>query len=110
MAKRTECERPETRQEFGNGTTSDLRRNSMIKLEGKTKLIIEGHADYVGSEIFNQGLSERRAMFVTGKMQELKQGKSIKIGFIGYGKKRPIADNSTEDGRAKNRRVDIYAE
>ncbi len=87
-----------------------LIKDVSAKLEGKTKIVIVGHTDSKGSEIFNQGLSEKRAMFVANKMKGLKKSKSVKIGVIGYGKIKPIADNSSEEGRAKNRRVEIYVE
>ncbi len=71
------------------------------------KISVEGHTDSIGSEKYNQGLSERRAAAV--KEYLLKQGVSdgARIKTRGYGKSKPIADNSTEKGRFQNRRVEI---
>jgi len=71
------------------------------------KVSIEGHTDNIGSERYNQRLSERRAAAV--KEQLLKHGVAdgARIKSAGYGKSKPIADNSTEKGRFENRRVEI---
>ena len=68
--------------------------------------IIEGHTDDSGDAAFNQQLSEKRAEAV--KAEAVANGANPdKITTIGYGETRPIADNSTREGRAKNRRVEI---
>lgn len=70
------------------------------------KIIIEGHTDNVGSPASNQSLSQERALSV----QALLVDKGIlkdRINALGYGQDRPIADNATEEGRAKNRRVEL---
>jgi OOP family OmpA-OmpF porin len=71
------------------------------------KISIEGHTDNIGSEKYNQRLSERRAAAV--KEYVLKQGVAdgARIKTKGYGKSKPIADNSSEKGRFENRRVEI---
>jgi len=69
-----------------------------------TKLRIEGHTDSVGSEDLNRDLSHRRALAVRNYLVE--QGTDAKRFIaVGYGPSRPIADNATKAGRAKNRRV-----
>lgn len=70
------------------------------------KVRIEGHTDSVGSDEYNLTLSDRRAQAV--KLALLERGIAFgRIATMGYGKTRPIADNSTEGGRQKNRRVEI---
>jgi len=73
------------------------------------KIAIEGHTDHIGSAKYNQALSERRAAAVKDYL--LKQGMidthKDMITTKGYGKSKPIADNSTEKGRFENRRVEI---
>ena len=67
---------------------------------------IVGHTDSIGSEAYNQGLSERRAQSAADYLV----GQGVNPGVIsarGAGELQPIADNSTADGRARNRRVDI---
>ncbi len=77
-----------------------LRQNPSIDI------VIYGHTDNIGTEKYNQLLSENRAKAVANYM--IKKGlASNRISYIGLGSKRPIADNSTEEGRQKNRRVEI---
>jgi len=67
---------------------------------------VEGHTDSIGSEAYNQRLSERRANSVRDYM--VSQGIDAgHITTVGYGKTKPIADNKTAEGRAENRRVEI---
>lgn len=67
---------------------------------------IEGHTDSTGSPSFNQGLSERRAAAVFDLLN--RQGiTASRVKTAGYGLERPIADNSTAEGRQRNRRVEI---
>lgn len=69
-------------------------------------LRIEGHTDSTGSADYNQRLSERRAASVDEFLAD--QGiASGRMTSAGYGQDRPIADNATKQGRAKNRRVEI---
>ena len=71
------------------------------------QISIEGHTDSIGSEKYNQALSERRAAAV--KAYLLKEGVADgqRIKTAGYGKSNPVADNSTAKGRFENRRVEI---
>lgn len=72
-----------------------------------SRIILEGHTDGIGTEKYNQKLSEKRAEAV--RQYFIKEGAVDKavISATGYGKSRPIASNNTKDGRAKNRRVEI---
>lgn len=70
-------------------------------------LIIEGHTDSIGKDEYNQKLSERRAKSVEKELRENITNPNIQYQSIGYGETKPIADNITEEGRAKNRRVEI---
>jgi len=68
-------------------------------------LLVEGHTDSVGSDEYNQGLSEQRAESVKNAL--LKRGiASERIVTIGYGKKFPVATNETSAGKQQNRRVE----
>jgi outer membrane protein OmpA-like peptidoglycan-associated protein len=67
---------------------------------------VEGHTDYIGSDQYNQNLSERRANAVRKYLIE-KGIASSRIRVVGYGEKRPIADNKTKEGRAINRRAEF---
>ncbi len=68
---------------------------------------VEGHTDNVGSEEANQRLSENRARSVKEALLKAKVPADIRFEVIGFGESRPIDDNNTEKGRAKNRRVEI---
>jgi len=71
-----------------------------------TDIRVEGHADATGSDSYNQKLSNRRAVAVASFLES--QGvKSSRVDEQGYGELQPIADNATETGRSKNRRVDV---
>jgi len=71
-----------------------------------TDLRIEGHADATGSDDHNLKLSKQRADAVATFLES--QGvKTSRVEEKGYGEAQPVADNSTEAGRRKNRRVDI---
>ena len=69
------------------------------------EIIIQGHTDNVGEAEYNQTLSENRAKVVADYITSNLQ--SNKISYNGYGDKNPIASNDTEEGRRRNRRVDI---
>ena len=71
------------------------------------KISIEGHTDNIGSEKYNQRLSERRAAAVKEYLLKHGVADGARIKTKGYGKSKPIADNSTEKGRFENRRVEI---
>ncbi|MEK6796525.1 MAG: OmpA family protein [Spirochaetota bacterium] len=69
------------------------------------EIIVEGHTDNTGSSQYNRTLSENRAQTVAEAIK--KALNTDKLSFRGYGKDAPIAENSTPDGRQKNRRVDV---
>lgn len=78
----------------------------LMKQYPEIKVAIEGHTDSLGKMSDNMLLSRRRAQAV---MKELVDSHGInrsRIRAVGYGPKRPIAKNSTEKGREKNRRVE----
>lgn len=76
----------------------------LLKKETSWKLLIEGHTDSDGSEAYNLDLSKRRAASAKKYLTD----KGVVVGMItteGYGESKPIADNKTAEGKAKNRRV-----
>ncbi|MEZ2739538.1 outer membrane protein OmpA [Comamonas jiangduensis] len=94
---------------------------SVLKPEGKAKLddlaskvqginleviVAVGHTDSVGSDAYNQKLSERRAQAVKAYLESKGIDKS-RVYTEGKGEKQPVADNKTKEGRAQNRRVEI---
>lgn len=72
----------------------------------KTAIQVAGHTDSVGSDQANLQLSQDRAQSVANYL--VSQGVNpARVSATGYGKTRPVADNSTENGRAANRRVEL---
>ena len=77
-----------------------LKENESIKIE------VQGHTDNVGATASNEALSANRAFTVKAYLEEKKiDGK--RISAKGYGPKKPIAENTTEEGKAKNRRTEF---
>ena len=70
------------------------------------KFSVEGHTDSTGNAASNQTLSEQRAQAIVDKLVELGIAKD-RLTAVGKGQNNPIADNSTDEGRAKNRRVEF---
>jgi outer membrane protein OmpA-like peptidoglycan-associated protein len=67
---------------------------------------IEGHTDAVGTDEYNQRLSERRATSVSAYLRDQGIGQAI-VATQGFGESRPVATNGTASGRQQNRRVEI---
>ncbi len=78
----------------------------IMKANPNMKIKVMGHTDYVASDNYNMWLSGRRAKRVADYL--IDHGiPASNVSSIGFGKRLPVADNSTEEGRAKNRRVEI---
>jgi OmpA-OmpF porin, OOP family len=88
---------------------SESTLNEIVKLmqqDTALKLRIEGHTDNQGNASANQALSEKRAQSVVAWLTA--HGvPATRLTAKGFGQTQPVADNSTEDGRAKNRRVEL---
>ena len=80
---------------------------SAIGMSNNGQVIIEGHTDSHGSDINNLNLSEHRAEAVVQYLLANMNYDTSKIKAIGYGETKPIANNGTPEGRAKNRRIDV---
>jgi len=73
----------------------------------RSELIIEGHTDSYGGDQSNQRLSQERAESVQQYMINAMRLPSYRLIATGYGETNPVANNETESGRARNRRIDI---
>ncbi|MDR1679556.1 MAG: OmpA family protein, partial [Prevotellaceae bacterium] len=78
----------------------------LMKDNPDLKFSVEGHTDNTGSAVSNQKLSDERSAAVVSKLVELGIAKD-RLTSAGKGQNNPIADNSTDEGRAKNRRVEF---
>lgn len=78
----------------------------MLTTESNLVVSIEGHTDDTGTPAHNRLLSQQRAEAVVAALV----GRGIAAGRLsatGWGQEKPVADNRTEEGRARNRRVEI---
>ncbi|MDH3600810.1 MAG: OmpA family protein [Candidatus Tectomicrobia bacterium] len=71
------------------------------------RLIVAGHTDSIGSDAYNDELSQRRAQSVSTFLIHAGVPPASFVGLRGYGETQPIAPNTTPDGRAQNRRVEL---
>ncbi len=85
----------------------DLSRIARVFLRyPKTSILVMGHTDSVGDKNYNQRLSEARAKAVSDMLTS--QGvPGYRLNWVGYGESMPMASNSTEAGRQRNRRVEL---
>jgi OOP family OmpA-OmpF porin len=97
---------------------SNIRPDAAVILDEAVRLLgggsgpavsIEGHTDWIGSDAYNAGLSERRANSVQAYLIEHGVSAS-RLSTVGYGESRPIASNDTREGRALNRRVELLVQ
>lgn len=79
---------------------------TLLKSNPSLKLTVEGHTDNIGTSLYNRRLSEARARSVVLALttQGIEAGR---LKAVGYGQDKPITDNSTDEGRSKNRRVEL---
>jgi len=78
-----------------------------IRTFGEPDVVIEGHTDTTGSDEINELLSQQRAESVRQYLVANQTLPEQKIVAVGFGSKRPLASNATEEGRAINRRIDV---
>ncbi len=95
--------------------SADLRQNAKNEIDQlsdilekyeDTNILVAGYTDSVGSEDYNQKLSERRAKSVVDYANSLGVDQS-RFNVVGHGESNPIATNDTEWGRQQNRRVEV---
>jgi outer membrane protein OmpA-like peptidoglycan-associated protein len=98
--------------DFNKYTLKPEAREKLAKVSGillaypNLKLQVEGYTDSIGSDEYNQKLSEQRADSVRDFLVQQSVA-DANISAQGYGKSNPIADNTTNSGRAQNRRVQL---
>src|SRR5690606_17026986 len=91
--------RPEARQNLANLAAS-------LQKYPRSNVLLVGHTDSIGSDAYNQALSERRARAAMNYL--VSQGvAAARITAVGRGETEPVADNETEAGRQANRRVEV---
>jgi outer membrane protein OmpA-like peptidoglycan-associated protein len=79
----------------------------MLAKYPKLRLEVAGHTDHVGSEAYNQRLSQGRAAAVKGYLAAAEPSLAGRLTARGYGESSPKADNNTAEGRMRNRRTEL---
>lgn len=99
--------------DFNSSTVRSSSRDELREMAGvfnkygETTIVVAGHTDSVGSESYNDRLSDRRASAVAGYLEDYGV-RGSRIDAVGYGETRPKTSNSTASGRQQNRRVELY--
>jgi outer membrane protein OmpA-like peptidoglycan-associated protein len=76
----------------------------------RSQIVVEGHTDSYGGDDNNLALSRRRAEAVSTYLTNELGVPAFRLSSVGYGETQPIANNDTEQGRARNRRIDVIIE
>ena len=71
------------------------------------RIRVEGHTDFLGTDAYNQGLSERRAQAVR-RYLTTKGVTGQRMQAVGFGESRPLAPGRSDEDRARNRRVELH--
>jgi outer membrane protein OmpA-like peptidoglycan-associated protein len=89
-----------------DGFLEDLQGTAKAEAGGRV-FVIAGHTDSVGTEGYNYELGQRRAEQVAGYLVGREGVDPTQVRVVSYGATKPVADNSTSNGRRNNRRVEI---
>ncbi|WP_394343376.1 OmpA family protein [Hymenobacter rigui] len=79
---------------------------TLLQQNPQLRLAVQGHTDNAGTAPHNQQLSTARAQSVVAALTEAGIATN-RLQAAGFGQTKPVADNTTEEGRAKNRRVEL---
>jgi outer membrane protein OmpA-like peptidoglycan-associated protein len=91
---------PEARESLDQLAAQIKDRNNFI-------LEVQGFADWIGKDAYNNQLTQKRADAVRRYLAEQHNIPLFRMHILGFGEMRPVADNKTREGRAENRRVEI---
>jgi outer membrane protein OmpA-like peptidoglycan-associated protein len=108
MTNQTAFETNSANIKSGFHSTMDKLADVVVRYN-KTSLTVVGHTDDVGTNQYNQKLSEQRALSVAQYL-EGKRVNAMRLAISGKGETQPVESNATETGRQANRRVEIYVE
>jgi outer membrane protein OmpA-like peptidoglycan-associated protein len=99
---------------FDSDVLSEHDKNLLDELAAKLKaqapdatIAMAGFTDSIGTEAYNQKLSERRAVAVANYLVAAGVPQASIVGVVGEGESNPVADNATAEGRAMNRRTEV---
>ena len=95
-------------EELAKGAAADLDNIARVLMDFPDRRIrVTGHTDSTGPEDYNLSLSIRRAKKTVAELKKRVPDLEKRITYVGMGEDQPIADNNTEEGRRRNRRVEI---
>ena len=98
---------PTNSAEIGNRFDGELRRVAEhMEAHPETVAEVAGHTDSLGTDAYNQKLSERRAQSVADRLVSVHGVEADRVSSVGYGEAEPVATNNTDAGRTRNRRVE----
>ena len=89
------------------GKSAIIKLAKILENNTDTEILIEGHTDNVGDDKYNWKLSTQRALSVVNIITENSKVMANRITASGRGMHKPVADNSTDEGKQKNRRIEI---
>lgn len=96
---------------INEGSYDDIKQVAdFMKQFPQTKTVVDGYTDSVGPDAYNQKLSQERADAVRNALVDTYGVEASRVQAVGHGENDPIADNTTKEGRAMNRRVDATVE
>ncbi|HEX5421013.1 MAG TPA: OmpA family protein [Gammaproteobacteria bacterium] len=99
---------PSGQTEIGSADSALLEKvRQAVNIFPNAQVVIEGHTDSYGSDAANLELSRKRAEAVKAYLTTQLGVPGFRISAMGYGETRPIASNDTQEGRERNRRIDI---
>jgi len=81
--------------------------HKFIEYVNFNEVVIEGHTDSKGTNAYNMALGMRRAQSVKAKLLEFGMDPSRIVGTVSKGEEEPVATNTTDEGRAQNRRIEF---
>ena len=84
------------------------RLETAVRLFPDAEITVTGHTDSFGGDSANFELSRRRAEAVRSYLIDVAKMPGYRISAVGYGETQPVASNATEEGRARNRRIDLF--
>lgn len=98
---------PETKAEIDR-FLNEIEEKDPSGLRGSSRVyVVAGHTDAAGDEGYNYELGRKRASAVAGYLLAARDVDPVALHAVSYGEAKPLAENSSRDGRSRNRRVEI---
>jgi outer membrane protein OmpA-like peptidoglycan-associated protein len=115
LQQRTSVYFPNVNFDFDRRSLNDLGRGKarvvadLLKQDSSVRVVLEGHADFMGSDSYNQKLGMDRAEALRTELVRLGVS-SDRLSTVTFGESRPLVNEETDEARAVNRRVEVHVE